>query len=178
MTAERTIQLSPPELAIKLATEEAVLAAGGQTFVAREVGRSQGRISDWCSTTVAEFMPAHIVRKVEALGAGKPGHPHITAALARAAGVTLGGAVVDDGRVEGLEEHLPRLATESADVIRALADQMRQQRPISSTQRGRLLAEVKQLLDAAMALHADLAGEDAPSDLSRDDRQEGALGAS
>lgn len=84
MTTDRSVTLSPEELALKLATREAVTAAGGQEFVGREVERAQSRISDYGSDHTADFMPVDIVRKVEALGAGKPGHPHITRALARA----------------------------------------------------------------------------------------------
>jgi len=89
MSTDRTAQLTPQENALKLATREAVEAAGGQDFVAREVGRSQGRISDYCSSATPDFMPLNLVERVEALGAGKPGHPHITRALARAHGVSI-----------------------------------------------------------------------------------------
>ena len=68
MSARRDARLSPADLALKLAFRDAVRAAGGQEFVAGEIGRTQSRVSDWCNANVDEFPPIDIVRRVEALG--------------------------------------------------------------------------------------------------------------
>lgn len=161
MSERASLRLTPGELAIKMATRDAVRAAGGQEFVAGEVGRAQSRISEWCSETHPDFMPAHIVAKVEALGAGSPGHPHITHALARAAGghVRMGEAVDDE--ILSLAEHLPRIATESSDVIRLLAECFQPGRSLSPRQLKALLREVDQLVNAAMELRDDLTSDEA-----------------
>lgn len=156
MSAVRDARLSPADLALKLATREAVKAAGGQEFAAQETGRTQSRISDWGNPNVPEFMPIDAVRKIEALGAGSPGHPHITAALARSAGVPLGDAIGGAEQAEGAAVHLSRLAVESSDVIRALAAQVARRGELSPSARAALLGEVAQLLEAAMQLHCDL----------------------
>lgn len=118
------VRLSPQSLAIKLATREAVRAAGGQEFVAAETRRSQSRISDYCSPNKECLMPADLVARVEALGAGSPGHPHITRALARAQG----GAFVPSPasvllELPNLGAWLAEIAGESSDVMRAVASE-------------------------------------------------------
>lgn len=121
MATPRTVRLTPDQLALKAATRAAVKAAGGQDFVANEVGRAQSRISDYCSSTVAEFMPLEIVARVEELGAGSPGHPHITRALARRQGDMVLDCT-DGGECYPLARLLAEVAGESSDVIRVLAE--------------------------------------------------------
>lgn len=121
MGADRTVRLSPADLALKLACEEAVRAAGGQEFVAREAGYAQSRVSDWCSPNTTAFMPLHVARQVEALGAGAPGHPHITRALARAQGAGVSDPAPAADPLH-LCQWLARVGGESGDLLRALAD--------------------------------------------------------
>jgi len=121
MPTARTVRLAPDVLALKVATREAVRAAGGQEFVGSEVGRSQSQMSDYCSPNVSAFMPIDIVAKVEALGAGSPGHPHITRALARHQG-DLVLDCGDDCERFPLTQLLAEVAGESSDVIRVLAE--------------------------------------------------------
>lgn len=122
MSTDRTLRLTPQQLAIKHATDEAVRAAGGQVFVGREVGRSQGRMSDYCSENTADFMPVDLVVTVEALGAGAPGHPHITRALARAAGqTTFDGDTPPNCADWHLGQWFAEIAGEHADFMRSLA---------------------------------------------------------
>lgn len=122
MTTPRDLSLSPEQLALKLAFREAVHAAGGQPFVAGEVGRAQSRISDWCSPNTPDFAPIEVVRTVEALGAGKPGHPHVTRALARAqgAGVVAGAGALPHG-MSDLGDWMAALSKEFGDLIGELA---------------------------------------------------------
>lgn len=121
MATDRTVRLTPDQLALKAATREAVKAAGGQDHVAREVGRAQSRISDYCSSNAAEFMPLDIIARVEELGAGSPGHPHITRALARRQGDMVLDCG-DGGERYPLAQLLAEVAGESSDVIRILAE--------------------------------------------------------
>lgn len=122
MGTDRTRRLTPAELALKLATADAVKAAGGQEFIAGETGRVQSRISDYCSPNTTDFMPLDVAARVEALSVGQPGAPHITRALARAGGA---GLIVtgtsEAGAGEDLTLLLADVAGESSDLIRALA---------------------------------------------------------
>lgn len=123
MTTDRTIKLPPDLLALKIATAEAVRAAGGQDFVADQVGRTQSVISDYCSRTTRSFMPIDIAQKVEALGTGHAGAPHITRALARAHGVAVDVPCAAVGDAFDLGDWMARLARESADVMACLAQE-------------------------------------------------------
>lgn len=124
MSTDRTVRLSPQQLALKLATRDAVKAAGGQEFVAHECSRAQSRISDYCSPNTHDFMPVDLVAKVESLGAGAPGHPHVTRALVRAQGaefVSCAGQQPGTGKGVELARLLADFAGESSDVVRVLA---------------------------------------------------------
>lgn len=123
MSTDRSVRLSPDECALKIATAEAVKAAGGQDHVAEQVGRSQSVISDYCSRTTRSFMPIDIAAKVEALGTGAPGAPHITRALARAHGLPIEGSPRGAGADFDLGDWMAWLARESADVMACLADE-------------------------------------------------------
>lgn len=98
MTTDRRARLSPEQLVLKRATREAVRDAGGQEFLSVQLGKAQSRFSDYGSPNTQDFMPLQDVFAVEHLGHGKPGHPHITHALA-----TLHGFVLVP-RPEGLDD--------------------------------------------------------------------------
>jgi hypothetical protein len=160
MSTDRTQRLSPSDLALKLACREAVKAAGGQDFVAGETGRTQSRISDYCSPNTRDFMPADLIAKVEALGAGSPGHPHITRALVRAQGL----AVIDPDQtpVVSVVGALGDVASESGDVIRLLAKAI--DGGLSSfadlstpNRRQEILHEIDQLIDLLTGIAARIA---------------------
>ena len=159
MTTPRDIQLSPQQLAIKMATRAALIAAGGQEFVAGEIGCAQSRLSDYASPNTADFIPADKIVTVEALSAGKPGHPHITAALARAQGgafVPLASSAAGAEQAAAMAVHLPSVAGESADLIRALAQAVARRGEIPPPVRTAISTELDQLLDVLMRLYADL----------------------
>jgi hypothetical protein len=158
MSTDRSVRLSPQELALKLATREAIEAAGGQTFLARETGRSQGRFSDYCSDNTAEFMPLQLVRHVEALGAGKPGHPHVTRALARAADLPIGGRGAAQAGVDDLGDWMALVARENADLAAAMAGQdlARCCESLSPHARERLSRETGQLIAVLEGFRRDL----------------------
>lgn len=151
--------LTPRQLAIKLATRHAVEAAGGQVFVAGELGRAQSRVSDWCSEHRADFIPADLITPLEALGAGRTGHPHITRALARQQGGVLGSLPVDPDRGrEDLGAWLAAIAAENADLTSALADQdlARCAGQLSQRARAGLVRETDELIAQLQAFRAVL----------------------
>lgn len=121
MSSPRDIRLSPDDLALKLAFREAVAAAGGQEKVEGVTGKTQSRISDYGSPNTADFAPIDVVRKVEALGFGAPGHPHVSRALARAGGAALSTALPFGRGLHDLGDHLAAVARETADLTQALA---------------------------------------------------------
>lgn len=163
MTTDRTIKLPPDLLALKIATAEAVRAAGGQDFVAEQVGRTQSVISDYCSRTTRSFMPLDIAAKVEALGTGHAGAPHITRALARAHGVPVD-APCDQamGADFDLGDWMARLARESSDVMDCLAaeDLSARVHSMSVTARELLGRELDQFSHVIEHLRAALASPD------------------
>lgn len=165
MSTDRQVRLSPQELALKAATRDAVLAAGGQVFVGTEVGRTQSRISDYCSPNVREFMPLDIAAKVEALGAGSPDAPHITRALARAAGVAVVACEEPGKGPAELAHWLAEIAGESGDVIRGLAAGVLHKGAAAEAvlamkpdERHRLACEVAQLVDLLVQFSGLLGG--------------------
>jgi hypothetical protein len=150
MSTERTIRLTPQLLALKLATREAVEAAGGQAFVAKEVDRTQSRISDYCSENTAEFMALNLVERVEALGAGAVGHPHITRALARARSVLVGGRRAGSTvGMDDLGDWLAAVAQDNAELAGALAgeDLSKGCDALSTEARKRIGREARELID-------------------------------
>lgn len=153
--------LSPEDRAIKRAFRAAVLAAGGQVYVGKEIGRSQSRISDYGNSNHPDMPPADVVRDVEALGVGAPGHPHVTRALARQAD---GHFVSDGGRVAldrtRLGEHLAMVTRENADLVVALAEEDLDAvcADLSPNARARLGIEVEQLMGVTRRLLAAIDG--------------------
>lgn len=83
MSVERNITLPPEQQEIKEAFRALVKAYGGQDAVAKRLGTRQQRISDCCSTTTDAFPRADEIATLEAETVGYPGHPHVTAVLAR-----------------------------------------------------------------------------------------------
>ncbi len=149
MSTPRDIRLTPRQLALKLATRLAVEAAGGQGFVAGELGRAQSRVSDWCSDNTADFVPLDLVAPLEALAAGAPGHPAITRALARQQGLPLGNLPVEPERGrEDLGDWLAVVAAEHADLVGVLAaeDLSAGIAPLSARARERIVREGQQLM--------------------------------
>ena len=158
MTTKRGARLSPQEIALKQATEQAIDAAGKQPFLERELGYSQSNWSEWKSTDTYRFMPINVVQKVEALGAGSPGHPHITRALARAAGVPVSGTLIRDEDTDNLADRTARLTREFADVLRELAreDQSLPCQKVAIRRRADLKRELGELIDEAQQYCAGL----------------------
>lgn len=122
MTTPRQERLTPDELALKLATDAGVKAAGGQVFIAQQIGRAQSVVSDWCSLTTRSFIPLHVAARVDALGTGSPGHPHIARALARAqSGAFVQCVGLFSISAPTLGEWLGEVAGETGELIAALS---------------------------------------------------------
>lgn len=107
-------------------------------------------------------MPLDIVEHVEALGIGKPGHPHVTRALAR-----LHGHMTIDDTADGppslLTELLANVAAESSDLIGALSAGLLDTRAAKLTAahlpfsaRCQIRRELDQLIDVLAGLNGSL----------------------
>jgi len=83
VTVERNITLPPEQQEIKEACRALVKAYGGQDAAATRLGTRQQRISDCCSTSTDAFLRIDEIAVLEAETVGYPGHPHVTAVLAR-----------------------------------------------------------------------------------------------
>ena len=118
--------------------------------MAGEAGRSQGRISDFCNPAVPDFMPVDVALTVDRLARAASGRAPIAEAMARLAD---GG---DGGSPDPLSEHLPRIATESADLMRAIAARMADE--LSPLAQRQLLTEADQLGAAIADLVRDIVG--------------------
>lgn len=152
------VTLSTDQLYLKKETRAAVDDVLGQEKVAKMLGRSQSRISHYCSSNRDEFMPIDLVVELEQLTLGKPGHPRITRALARQAGFLL---VPEGGAASGersLGEHLADVVGEAAGVMQAMKSTMTTG-GLDRAGRAQALAEARQLQDAAAELVAALEAE-------------------
>lgn len=153
MSGPRDARLPPHLVALKLATRRAVEAAGGQELVAREAGRSQSRISDYCSVNTHDFIPIDLAVLVDALG----GQSILADAIARQAEAPARAA--DD-----MATHLARVAKESAELIHAMAARVTGLRSaraaglaaMPQTALRDIMAEADDLASAITALIADL----------------------
>lgn len=175
MSTSRDIRLSPQDLAIKLATAEAVTAAGGPSFVSREIGRAQSVVSDWISPNTASFMPADMVRRVEALGAGSPGHPHVTRALARASGADIrlpAASLLEAARAHGMDDlgdWMGAISRDFGDLVGELAGENLAEAcaALSSNARADIGREAGDLIDRLHQLRRAIDGCDGGGTVSR-----------
>jgi hypothetical protein len=127
MSPGREIVLPTELQAAKAQTRAMVTAAGGQERCAMLTGKSQGRISDYCSRNTRDFMAINDVAMIEGVTHGLPGHPHVTRWLASEAGFLLVAKPRASGVTLGdLHSALARDALEhgqaSSRAIAALAD--------------------------------------------------------
>lgn len=151
--------LTPDQLYLKKETRAAVDAVNGQEKAAQLLGRSQSRISHYCSSNRDEFMPIDLVVELEQLTVGKPGHPHISRALARQAGFLLTPEGGEDAEARSLAEHLGDVVAEAADVMAAMRGAVAG-KSLDRTARLRALEQARELQDAAAELVAALEAEE------------------
>lgn len=150
--------LTTDQLYLKKETRAAVEDVQGQEKVAKMLGRSQSRISHYCSSNRDEFMPIDLVAELEQLTVGKPGHPRITRALARQAGFLLVPEGGEKGEARSLGEHLADVVGEASDVMGAMKSAVTGG-GLARDARKQALAEARQLQDAAAELVAALEAE-------------------
>ncbi len=110
----------PDEQALALATKREVQGAGGLDVCARETGLSDTHLSRCCSPNQRDSLTVRDVATIQALGHGKPGHPHILHALARLAGGVF--VMLPEPFIEPIELQLSvlELSTELGDVAQAV----------------------------------------------------------
>jgi hypothetical protein len=89
VNGERTVQLPSHLQSGKLAFAALTDAFGGQVAAANETGKSQSRLCAYAHPNTADFPPIDVVDALEARTVGAPGHPHVTAWLARRRGCAL-----------------------------------------------------------------------------------------
>ena len=149
------VTLSTDQLYLKKETRAAVGDVLGQEKVAKMLGRSQSRISHYCSSNRDEFMPIDLVAELEQLTVGKPGHPRITRALARQAGFLLVPEGGEKGEGRSLSEHLADVVVEAAGVMTAMTAAITGC-ALDRSARREALREARELQDAAAELVAAL----------------------
>ncbi|UZW55528.1 hypothetical protein NUH86_01615 [Sphingobium sp. JS3065] len=152
------VTLSTDQLHLKKETRAAVDDVSGQEKVAKLLGRSQARVSHYCSSNRDEFMPIDLVAELEQLTVGKPGHPRITRALARQAGFLLVPEGGDARDRRSLGEHLADMVGEASDVMGAMKAAMTDHR-LAPAARAKALCEARQLQDQVAELVAALQAE-------------------
>lgn len=89
MNCARTQSLPPHLQGAKIAWRELVDAYGGQEAASAETNKAQSRISAYGSMNTVDFAPIDVIDTLEARTVGSPGHPHVTAWLARRRGYEL-----------------------------------------------------------------------------------------
>lgn len=152
MTVPRSVRLSPAQLQLKIATDEAMRAVGGQLFLAAHTGRAQSCFSDWGSRKTATFMPIDFVATVEDLGDGAPGHPHITRALARRQGFDLYRLPPVEALDSEFGRHGARLMKEAGEVMARLGEALADDDDVDAAEARAALTEARELLSVVVAL--------------------------
>lgn len=156
MTIDRTQTLSHDELDLKIATDSAMDAAGGQSRMYRAGVALQSVLSDACSRTTRVFLRIDQVATIEDHGTGRPGHPHITRALARRQGFVLVPAG-DAGDEASLPMLVGSIAAEAGDVIKALASRMAASTNMAPREIEDAMRETDELADVVASLRRALA---------------------
>lgn len=122
MTVARNITLPVDLQELKAASADLVRAFGGQVPAAERLGTRQQRISDCCNPTTDAFLHLDEVAILEKATVGYPGHPQVTALLARRIGADL----VTTPRVTATGDDLLKLfaaqSQDTADLARVIVE--------------------------------------------------------
>lgn len=122
MTVASDIILSAADQELKTACTALVRAFGGQIPAAARLGTRQQRISDCCSKHTDAWLRLDEVAILEAETIGHPGHPQVTALLARRIGADL----VITPRVTATGNDLLKMfaaqSQETADLARVIVE--------------------------------------------------------
>jgi len=151
MTTDRDAMLSHGQIDLKIASDMAVDAAGGQFKFAKATDRSQSSISDGCSLNTKTFLRLDVIAEIEDRGVGRAGHPHITRALAKRQGFVLVSAG-DVGDEDSLPMLLGSVASEAGDVIKLLAERIASGASMTPRAHDDAAREIDELMDAVATL--------------------------
>lgn len=149
--------MTPERLALKRATDAMLSGVGGQTKAAPFTRVGQSTLSTYASVHHRDaFIPIDVVADLEPLAREREGWPHVTQALCAVMGgafVALPDVPTDDA---DLLTMLGRLSKEAGDVTQALCGALSDGR-IDRVEQATIRAEVRQLLEIAVALDAIVA---------------------
>lgn len=115
-------KLPADEQRLALATKRAVQAAGGLKVCEDETKVSDSQISRCCSPNQRDSISVRDAVRIDAIGAGEAGHPHILNVMAEILGavvIMLPEPVTDD---RCLQMSVIELSCELGDVSRAVSD--------------------------------------------------------
>lgn len=115
-------KLPADEQRLAAATKRAVQAAGGLKVCEDEIGLSDSMISRFCSRDQRESISIRDAVRIDAIGHGEDGHPHILNAMASMLGavvIMLPEPITDD---RCLQMSVIDLSSELGDVSRGVAD--------------------------------------------------------
>lgn len=115
-------KLPANEQRLAAATKRAVQATGGLKVCEDEIGLSDSMISRFCSPNLRDSISVRDAVRIDAIGHGEAGHPHIINAMASILGgvfIMLPEAVTDD---RTLQMSVIDLSCELGDVSRSIAD--------------------------------------------------------
>ena len=89
MSDDRYVTLSVPEQELKTACLDLVRTYGGQEASGERIRRTQQHVSACCHKRRNKWLRIDEIATLESETEGHPGHPHVTALLARRAGFEL-----------------------------------------------------------------------------------------
>lgn len=125
MTTANTIHLPPELQAGKDATRSLIKRAGGQEYAEELTGRSQARFSAYGLKNTDAFIPIDLVRALEGVTHGQPGHPHVTRWLSGEAGYLLVRKPSRGGGSGDLHHELAAVSKETSDVVQRVLEALR-----------------------------------------------------
>ena len=152
MSADRTVVLPPALQAAKNAFKALTQAVGGQAAAAVETGKSQSRICNYGLTNTDEFAPIDVVRALEAVTHGQPGHPHVTRWLAREAGYVLVAIPSTDLPETIWSQRIAAALREVGALSAGIGDALSDDNDVSQEEAKRLLDEADANVEAAVTI--------------------------
>lgn len=156
MTADRTQRVAPDQQMLKAASRELIRAVGGQEAAAEFLGSRQQRMSDCGRPNTPDFLRLDEIARLEDVTHGDPGHPHITAALARRQGYAI--VRLPDAPPAGrdLLSILAENARENGDVASAILSAIGDGK-VDGPERRAILGQIDEQIHVAMRLRSTIA---------------------
>lgn len=115
-------RLSSEEQALALATRRAIEAAGGLEACAQVAAVAKSQLQRCTSPQHHDSITIRDAVAIESIGHGRPGHPHITLAMARAQGFVLIRLPQGEEDGDGLLMSVVSMTKELGDVAERIAD--------------------------------------------------------